>query len=451
MIVTHQAESAKAVTINACKLCSPLGACLAFRGIANSMTVLHGSQGCATYIRRYIISHFKEPMDIASSSFNESTAIFGGKDNLLTAIRNVAAQYHPEVIGVATTCLSETIGDDIGSYIREYSKTDSRHPELGAVTTPGYQGTPRNGFQEAIKAVCGLAGTGTPIDHVNLFPGFVSPADLRYLKEILNDFGLAFVMLPDYSETLDGPIWSEYMAIPPGGTPLSLIQSMGRSKASIELGRIINPKNSAAQSLNERCRVPGYSIGMSVGVRETDNLFEVLTQLSGHPIPDKYRQERERLIDSYIDGHKYLFGKKAVIYGEADLVVGLAGFLAEIGVIPILCASGEEHGRLAAALAEVAPDMSSPMHAYEGADFSAITIQAEKAKPDLIIGNSKGYAMARQLKVPLVRVGFPVHDRIDGARILHLGYRGTQQLFDRIVNGLMEQQQNLSPVGYSYI
>ena len=91
------------------------------------------------------------------------------------------------------------------------------------------------------------------------------------------------------------------------------------------------------------------------------------------------------------------------------------------------------------------------MHAYEGADFSAITIQAEKAKPDLIIGNSKGYAMARQLKVPLVRVGFPVHDRIDGARILHLGYRGTQQLFDRIVNGLMEQQQNLSPVGYSYI
>ena len=40
--------------------------------------------------------------------------------------------------------------------------------------------------------------------------------------------------------------------------------------------------------------------------------------------------------------------------------------------------------------------------------------------------------------MPLVRVGFPIHDRIGGQRILHVGYRGTQQLFDRIVNALIE-------------
>ena len=65
-------------TQNACNLCAPLGAALVFKGIANSVPLLHGSQGCSTYIRRYLISHFKEPMDIACSNFGEDTAIFGG-------------------------------------------------------------------------------------------------------------------------------------------------------------------------------------------------------------------------------------------------------------------------------------------------------------------------------------------------------------------------------------
>jgi nitrogenase molybdenum-iron protein NifN len=37
-------------------------------------------------------------------------------------------------------------------------------------------------------------------------------------------------------------------------------------------------------------------------------------------------------VDSYVDAHKYVFGRRAVVYGEEDLVVGLTAFLAEIGV-----------------------------------------------------------------------------------------------------------------------
>jgi len=71
-----------AATRNACKLCAPLGACLALRGVAGAVPFLHGSQGCATYIRRYLISHFREPVDIAVSGFSEATTVFGGGDNL---------------------------------------------------------------------------------------------------------------------------------------------------------------------------------------------------------------------------------------------------------------------------------------------------------------------------------------------------------------------------------
>ena len=65
----QSAEAAEYVpqnaTRNACKLCAPLGASLAFRGVEGAVPFLHGSQGCATYIRRYTISHFREPVDIA--------------------------------------------------------------------------------------------------------------------------------------------------------------------------------------------------------------------------------------------------------------------------------------------------------------------------------------------------------------------------------------------------
>ena len=53
--------------------------------------------------------------------------------------------------------------------------------------------------------------------------------------------------------------------------------------------------------------------------------------------------------------------------------------------------------------------------------------------------------------MPLIRVGFPIHDRIGGQRVLHLGYRGAQEFFDRIVNALLEVKQENSPIGYSYL
>ena len=54
------------------------------------------------------------------------------------------------------------------------------------------------------------------------------------------------------------------------------------------------------------------------------------------------------------------------------------------------------------------------MTVVEGVDFAEMEDRAAALKPDLIVGNSKGFAMSRTLCVPLVRVGFPIHDRIDG-------------------------------------
>ena len=47
-----------------------------------------------------------------------------------------------------------------------------------------------------------------------------------------------------------------------------------------------------------------------------------------------------------------------------------------------------------------------------------------------------------------MRVGFPIQDRIGASRVLHLGYRGTHDLLDRITNTLIAAQQDGDPTGY---
>ena len=440
-------------TINACKLCTPLGACLAFRGIEGCVPFLHGSQGCATYIRRYLISHFREPMDVASSSFSESTAIYGGGDNLKAGLINVTRQYNPDIIGVATTCLSETIGDDVRLYLSEYrGEHGSDGPILTSVSTPSYQGTHIDGFHGAVRSIVEQLAEGGPKRcQINLLPGLVSPADLRHLKEILSDFGLNYTILPDYSETLDGPAAREYDKIPKGGTTISSIREMGTARATVELGDSLQLKNTAAKLLKDRFEVPRYVVGLPIGVNETDCFFTLISHLSLQEVPEKYVLERGRLIDAYVDGHKYVFGKRAVIYGDEDMVIGLASFLLEVGITPIICATGGENSRLSEKIRSFTPATTDPIMIQEGVDFMEIATETEKLSPDLMIGSSKGYSIARKLGIPLIRVGFPIHDRFGGHRTLHLGYKGAQILFDRIVNAILEHKQETSPVGYSYM
>lgn len=453
-------------TTNACKLCTPMGASIAFKGIEGAVPFLHGSQGCATYMRRYIISHFNEPIDIASSSLGEKNAVFGGGPNLQQGLKNVTEKYRPQLIGVATTCLTETIGDDVLMILHDYRQrfgTQAAATEIIHVSTPSYSGTHMDGFHAVVREVVKhfvpplsaprdqVRDSSVGTNRVNLLPGFVSPADIRHLKVILAACGCVATVLPDYSETMDGPALREYPLIPPGGTPLAAIRAMKEAALTLELGSTL-PEDTAGSYLENSCGVTNRRCDLPIGIRATDHFFAILAGISGKTMPSEYAAARGRLLDSMVDGHKYLSGKKAVVYGEEDLVAGLTALLSEIGIQPVLCASGGKSGKLREAIARATGDLlPQAPEVYEGTDFYEIAERAETLAPDLLVGHSKGYALARKMDIPLVRVGFPIHDRLGGQRLLHLGYHGAQHLFDLVVNALIEEKQNSSPVGYSYM
>lgn len=297
--------------------------------------------------------------------------------------------------------------------------------------------------------------TGEPDDRlprqVNVLPGIFSPADLRHLSEIVRAFELDPVLLPDYADRMDGPTWDEYRRIPEGGTTLERIATMGRAAASIELGVQATPATTAGKLLATQHGVPHHALPMPIGINAVDALMRTLGRISGMDTPQRFADERGRLIDSYIDAHKYVFEKRVVVFGEEDSVAAMTGWLAEVGCTPVLCASGGKSGKLAELIGHAAPMLAGQPHILEGVDFEEIADAVRDVEPDLLVGHSKGYKLARALDVPLMRVGLPVHDRFGAGRLLHVGYAGTQRLFDQLVNFILERKQAASAMGYSYL
>ncbi len=449
---THNKKTKSVSTQNPCRLCTPFGACMVFAGIADGVPFIHGSQGCSTYIRRYLIGHFREPVDIACSNFSESTVIFGGEENFRIGIANVIEQYQPKLIGIATTCLAETIGDDLNQFVHQFEQEYPDGPVLVPVSTPSYQGSHVEGFHRAVRAVVEkLAVDGANGSHINLFPGMISPEDIRHLKEIALDFGLEAMVLPDYSDSLDGGIWHQYEKNIETGTPLESIRRAPAARATIEFGNTRSSCTSAGDYLLHSFGTPLYELPIPIGVPQSDLFLERLEAISGRPIPKKYSDQRSRLIDAYVDGHKYVFGKRALIYGPEDLVVAVAGFLNEIGIMPVLCGTGEKKNRFADSLRDVLGGDAAQVTAMEDTDFIELEETAKDMKIDMILGNSNGYKLSRSLNAPLIRIGLPIHDRLGAARITLLGYEGTLRLYDRIVNEFIRQKQDASPVGYTHI
>lgn len=445
-----------AVTVNPCKLCAPLGASMAYRGIDGCMPLLHGSQGCSTYIRRYMISHFKEPVDIASSNFTEDTAIFGGADNLARALDSIIEQYNPQMIGVASTCLSETIGDDVNMFLDDYKRKKNlqgiKLPYISYVSTASYCGTHMDGFYSAVVSVLKeITVNADKGPQCVLFPHMASCADLRIFKEMLACFYEDFVVLPDYSDTLEGGLWDKYYRIPGGGTSVADIASIGGAGLALELGLSRAGRDSAAGFVRERFGVDSVTVHPPVGVLLSDEFVRILAQRSGKDIAPQLKRDRQVLLDSYADAHKYVYGKKVLLYGEEDLVISLAYFLCETGMEPVVCGTGAAGGTMKRCLEELGRKYAIDIDIYQSSDFDDLAEAAAMRNVDLILGNSKGLVISRRLDVPLVRVGFPVHDRIGAARIACAGYKGTLQLFDRIVNTLLEEKQRKEPLGFTYM
>lgn len=424
--------------INPSKMCQPMGAVQALLGVRGAMPLIHGSQGCSTYMRFQLCRHFREPVNVSSTSMSEGTVVYGGEANLLKALETIWKEYKPELIGVTSSCLTETIGDDMGLIIRKFQQEypNEELPPIINISTPSYSGSHVDGYDKTVKSLIeNLAYSTQPNGKINIITGNISPADVREVKEILELLDLESIILTDSSESLDAPHTDSVSFLPSEGITIDELRDTANSKVTLSLCK---HADSGAKFLEKRFDVKSISGFLPVGLQSTDSFISSICELNGFKVPVKLEKERGRLIDAMVDAHPYNYGRKVAIYGDPDVVVALARFTAELGMIPAIVCTGAKSSRFLNDMEIVAEESCSSPVVLEGCDLYDLHQQIKENPVDLLIGNSYGARIAKEENIPHLRMGFPIYDRLGAQRMSMVGYNAGINLVDTISNIILE-------------
>jgi nitrogenase molybdenum-iron protein NifN len=424
------AISKKACTVNPLKMSQPIGGALAFMGIKNAMPLLHGSQGCTSFGLVLFVRHFRESIPLQTTAMSEVATVLGGLENLEQAIVTIAGKAKPDIIGICSTGVTETKGDDVNGYIKLIRQ---RHPAfdkvaLVYVSTPDFKDAFQDGWSKTVaKMVDELVRPPAPAPavlrdpkHVNVLPGsHLPPGDIDELRDILQAFGLCPTFLPDIAGSLDGHVPDDFTPTTHGGVSVEEIAGMGAAAFTIAVGEQMRP---AAVALEKKAGVPFEVFDRLTGLSPNDDLMALLARISGRAVPLKYRRQRSQLVDAMLDGHFFFGGKSVAIGAEPDLLWTISAWLSELGC------------RVTAAVTTTTSPVLERVPADEVLIGDLEDLEARAAGCDLLITHSHGRQAAERLAVPFHRMGLPMFDRLGAAHRVMVGYRGTRDFIFEIGN-----------------
>ena len=438
---TKEISERKNLTVNPAKTCQPIGAMYASLGIHGCLPHSHGSQGCYAYHRSALTRHYKEPVMAATSSFTEGASVFGGQSNLLQAINNIFTIYNPDVIAVHTTCLSETIGDDVPQIIAK-AKADGKIPEGKTVfhtNTPAYVGSHVTGFANMTKSMVDYfaKANGQKEEHINIIPGWVEPSDMKEIKRIAGELGIKIIMFPDTENVLNGPQTGKFTMYPKGGVTLETLGKTGSAQGTIGLGPLTS--GPAALALDAKCKVPCKILDLPIGLQATDRFVDALRKMAGVNVPDSINIERGQLLDIITDNQAYFYDKKVALVGDPDQLIALTEFLVSIDMRPIHIVTGTKDKAFEKRIEALTEDMPYKVNVKSGGDMYLFHQWIKNDPVDLLIGNTYVKYIARDEDIPLIRFGFPILDRSGHSYFPTVGYQGGMRMLEKILNALMDR------------
>ena len=441
--------------INPLFTCQPAGAQYASIGLKDCIGIVHGGQGCVMFVRLLFAQHFKDNFLMASSSLHEDSAVLGGMRRVEEAV-DVLLMRYPEVkvVPIISTCSTEIIGDDIDGVVRKLNsgllkeKYAEREVHLIPVHTPSFKGSMINGYDTAVKEfVTTFAEKRGPNGKINLITGWVNPGDVTELKHLLSEMNVDATVLFEI-ESFDSPLMPDGEAVSHGSTTIEDLKSTANAMGTIALNRYEGAQ--AAQYLEKKFEVPAVIGPTPIGIRNTDTFLENVRKITGKPIPQSLVRERGIAIDALTDlVHMFFADKKVAIYGNPDLVIGLAEFCLDLEMKPVLLLLGDENINYLKdpRIKDLQEKVEHDMQIIKNADLWDLEsrIKSKEIEVDLIMGHSKGRFTAIDNDIPMLRVGFPVYDRAGYYRHPVVGYAGAIWLAEEMANVLftdMEYKKN---------
>jgi len=439
-------------TINPIFTCQPAGAQYASIGVKDCIGLVHGGQGCVMFVRLLISQHLKESFEIASSSLHEDGAVFGACGRVEEGVDVLLARYpHLKVIPIITTCSTEVIGDDVDGVITKLEegllaeKYPDREVHLLPIHTPSFVGSMVSGYDVAVRDfVKKFARKGPSNGKINFITGWVNPGDVTELKSLLKEMDIDATVLFEI-ESFDSPIMPDGGEVSHGNTTIEDLVSTGSATHTFALNRYEGGK--AAQFLEKKFKIPSVIGPTPIGIRNTDAMLKKLSEATGKPIPASLVRKRGVALDAITDlAHMFLADKKVAIYGNPDLVIGLAEFCLDLEMKPQLLLLGDDNSSYAddPRIKALQEHVDYPMEIVTNADFWDLEdrIKNKGLELDLILGHSKGRFISIDYDIPMVRVGFPTYDRAGLYRYPVVGYGGATWLVEQMANALFTDMEH---------
>ncbi len=445
----------RAGVINPILTCQPCGAQYASIGIKECIGIVHGGQGCVMFVRLLFSQHFKESFELASSSLHEDGAVFGATHRVEEAVDVLLMRYpHVKVIPIISTCSTEVIGDDIDGVVLKLNngllkeKYAGREVHLIPIHSPSFKGSMVSGYDVAVKDIVShFAKKDKPNGKINLITGWVNPGDVTAIKHLLSEMQVDATVLFEI-ESFDSPLMPDGNSVSYGNTTIADLTETADALGTIALNRYEGGQ--AAKYLENEFDIPTIIGPTPIGIRNTDIFLQNVKKMTGKPIPASLVRERGIALDALTDlTHMFFADKKVAIYGNADLVIGLAEFCLDLEMKPVLLLLGDDNTsypndpRIKALQEKVSFEMEVIMNA----DLWELEnrIKNEGLELDLILGHSKGRFISIDYNIPMVRVGFPTYDRAGLYRHPVVGYAGATWLGEEMANTLftdMEYKKN---------
>ncbi|AIQ57932.1 nitrogenase iron-molybdenum cofactor biosynthesis protein NifN [Paenibacillus borealis] len=425
-------STAKPLSINPFQTSQAIGGVLALQGIFRSIPVLHGAQGCAESVQTVLSRHFREPISIQNIAIHEQNLIFGGGEGIREMIRHVMSRHNPDVIALVGTSLTKVVGEDLLGIADDYfrhNKEMFKDKLMFGLYLPDYEGSMESGYAKTVFSVIQkIMQSGRKTvrkkkrNRINLLPGaHMTPGDVMELKEIIASFDLEVIVLPDLSSSLTGHLMTGHTALSRGGVPLDYMREMLASAYTVALGKSMEP---CARLLHEGLQIPYLVFNGVTGLRESDEFFLFLRQFSQSEGENKYRWQRQFLLDCMLDTRSVFRGRRIAAALEPDHLVALYQCLSELGI-----------RSFRSVISAPSPSVDALPEVPLLGDLDDLE-RIAAAGADLWISNSYGQQTARNNNIPYIPLGFPVFNRFGAAARTTAGYRGTAELLNDLANTL---------------
>lgn len=433
--------------------CALGGALAAITALPRTVHILHAPPGCAGNTAwtqaggcGLQVGGYCGGLSIPASNVQEREVVFGGAERLAEQVANTLQLMDAELYVVLTSCVTEIIGDDVGSVVNPLRE---RGVPIIAAETGGFKGNSYLGYELVVES---------------LLKNYIPPAPTK--KKLVNLWGIAPYFDAFWRGNLEGirtllsKLGLEVNTFFTAYDSLEAIRQAGAAELNIVVSETLGWR--PAELSLEKHNIPYITTPLPIGPSASDEFLAAVgtalgldRQLVEAVIAEEnrhYYQLLEPLTDCFNDMDLQRY---AAVIGDANYAVAITRFLTEdLGWLPKAVAitdvlDEDQERRLIARIAGFQPDVcqkiifsgnttqiAGEIKAYWEHNQVKTGKYSNPFTPAFIIGSSLDRPLAADLGAGHLTVSFPVANRavIDRG---YTGYRGGLRLLEDVISAII--------------